>query len=507
MSDNSVEIVQQIRAQFEALLTQVQVTSGEPPSAYEVEKRLVTDLLELGRLLLTCFFCSQQSALEAVISVEFNGQRLPLHGSRRRSLYSVFGKIVFWRGYFYCNKQGYCLLDARLNLPERSVSDLFREWRSRLACYNPYHKTGKTLNSILGQRPCARAIEDDIERDRHLAEVFYDQHPVPVPSSEASILVAQADGKGVPMLGEKQEKGRVRLSKGDKASRKKEAIATSVYTIEPCIRTPTQVTDSLFMTAPPGQQDEAPVSDGSTKRKGPQNKWLWATFVGKSGAIEFAKKQITRREGEHITSRVALADGSAPLQFHMVKHLPDFTLILDIIHAIEYMWTAANRLFGEKSPKREAWVRERVELILSGGAQQIIDEFEKLASEPDCRKSARIALKETISYYKRNLPYMRYDVYLAKGWPIGTGVIEGACRHLIKDRCELSGMRWTISGAEGLLHSRSIAENDDWDHFEEFRRAKRKAELYGKILQIEKSATIELAAIQASAVATEYKAA
>lgn len=82
------------------------------------------------------------------------------------------------------------------------------------------------------------------------------------------------------------------------------------------------------------------------------------------------------------------------------------------------------------------------------------------------------------------LPCMRYDVYLEKGWPIGTGVIEGACRHLIKDRCELSGMRWTIPGREALLRLRSIAENDDWEQFESYRQDQRKREVYGNILRI-----------------------
>jgi hypothetical protein len=513
MSDNSVEIVQQIRLQFEALLARVQVNSGEPPSAYAMERRLVTDLLELGRLLLQCFFCSQHTALEAVETVEVGGKQLPLHGLKRRSLRSVFGKITFMRGYYYAENQGYHLLDARLNLTTGGASDLLREWRSTLACYNAYHKAGKTLYSLMGQQHSARAIEDDVARDCKLAEAFAEQHPVPDPSSEDSVLVVQADGKGVPLVGQKQGKERVRLGKGEKSGRKKEAIATAVYTIEPCIRTPQQVTDSLFKSAPSSQQnappDVQPVGEANTgkKRKRPSNKWLWATFKGKSAAIALAKKQAIGREGKHVSARVALTDGAAPLQYQVLKQLPAYTLILDVIHAIEYLWKAANGLYGEKSPKREAWVKERVLLMLSGKTQQIIDEFRKLAIAPDCKKRASSALLSTAGYYERNLPYMRYDMYLEKGWPIGTGVIEGACRHLIKDRCELSGMRWTIPGAEALLHLRSIAENDDWEEFEAYRQERRKREVYGKVLKIEPCTTIERAAIEATEVAADCKAA
>jgi hypothetical protein len=74
---------------------------------------------------------------------------------------------------------------------------------------------------------------------------------------------------------------------------------------------------------------------------------------------------------------------------------------------------------------------------------------------------------------------MDYADYLQRGWPIGTGVIEGVCRHLVKDRMELSGMRWTISGAGALLALRSVNENGDWEAFHEFRRTQQHKQLYG----------------------------
>ena len=82
------------------------------------------------------------------------------------------------------------------------------------------------------------------------------------------------------------------------------------------------------------------------------------------------------------------------------------------------------------------------------------------------------------NYFERNLPYMAYDRYLAQGWPIASGVIEGACRHLVKDRFELSGMRWTKVGAENLLHLRAVAENGDWADYHRFRRQQRHQRLY-----------------------------
>jgi hypothetical protein len=505
MSNNSDKIVQQIRAQFESLLVNIQASSGEPPSAYAMERRLFTDLLALGRLMLQCFYCSQHAALASVRNVEVGGNSLPLKGLRSRSVRSVFGKFTFERGYYYAEKQGYHLLDARLNMPEDSTTDLLREWQSTMACYDPYHKTCKTFSSIFGQRPSARTIEDNVEGDCELAEAFFNQQSAPDPSSEAPILVIQADGKGIPMLGEKREGKRVRLGKGEKASRKKEAIVTAVYTIAPCPRTPEEVTDSLFNAEPPANQITLP--EAAEKRKGPSNKWLRATLKGKSAAIALARKQVLVREGKHISARIALTDGALSLQSQIVAKMPEFTLILDVIHAIEYLWKVANALCGETSTKRVMWVRERVLLMLSGATQQIIDEFRHIANAPACKKRAKGVLLSTACYFERNLAYMRYDVYLKNGWPIGTGVIEGACRHLVKDRFELSGMRWTISGAESLLNLRSIAENDDWERFEAYRQNQRKLKVYGIIGPIERSTTIERAAIEAKSIAERRKAA
>jgi len=506
MATDPQEIVQQIRAQFETLLAFVQETSGEPPCAYQMERHLVSRLLELGRTLLLAFFCAQQRALEGEAHVTVNGKVLARIGVRPRCVRSVFGKMRFVRSYYYADKQGYFLLDARLNLPKHSASDLLREWRLKLACCVPYHRSGALLASVLGQKSSVRAIEEDLLHDCDNAKTFYDTLQAPEPVSEASILVVQADGKGVPMLTEEPTQERVRLGKGEKRGHKKEAIATAVYTIAPCVRTPEQVTKSLF--EPSASANEAPsgASEATTKRQGPRNKWLWATLTGKAAAVLFAAQQAQKREGEHIASRVALSDGASPLQYHILKQLPGFTLILDIIHALEYLWEAANRVHGEKSPKRNAWVKERVLAMLSGQTGHIIEEFKTLASGPTCKKGARQALLDAVRYYERNLPYMRYDLYLAQGWPIGTGVIEGTCRHLVKDRCELSGMRWSVEGAEALLHLRSVAENDDWDLFEAFRQGQRRKQLYGTALAGDPT-TIERAAAQAKSVEAESQAA
>ena len=132
---------------------------------------------------------------------------------------------------------------------------------------------------------------------------------------------------------------------------------------------------------------------------------------------------------------------------------------------------------GETNEQRTAWMANHTLQMLSGQTAQIIAAFRHLTQATSTTSSQREQLVKAANYFERNLPYMDYPTYLARGWPIASGVIEGACRHFVKDRCELSGMRWNQDGAENLLHLRAIAENDDWDAYRDFRRRQRHARL------------------------------
>ena len=503
MNPNSEEIVQQIKDKYEALLAYVLKIEGDTPSIYAVERHLLASLLSLGRALLLAFILTQQARLKQIASVRVNGKLLPLHSQKKRSLRSLFGKITWERGYYYKEGRGYFLLDARLKMPEKSLSDLLREWFCELVCYLPYHKSGSFFKDLLAQKLSVRPLQESIGEDSALVEAFYQQAPTPLPAMEGSILVAQADGKGIPMLPEDPQPLRVRLGKGEKLGEKKEAIVTSVYTIAPCVRTPEEVTASLFKQVSTPKRGHSQVVQ---KRRGPQNKRLWATLAGKKAAIAFLAAQVGLREGEHIQTRVALTDGSAPLQEKMRTYLPQFPLVLDIIHAVEYLWEAGNSLHGEKSEAREGWVRARVLRLLQGESTAVVSELRALAGMPRRKKTTQGVLLKVAHYYERNHAYMRYDLYLGAGWPIATGVIEGACRHLVKDRFELAGMHWHVPGAEALLRLRCVAENGDWESFHVFRRERQQVRLYGTCPDAD-ATTIEIAAAKAREQVTERQAA
>ena len=176
--------------------------------------------------------------------------------------------------------------------------------------------------------------------------------------------------------------------------------------------------------------------------------------------------------------RVALTDGAEALQAQLRAHFPAHTLVLDIIHATESLWDAATALLGETHPERKAWVGTRLEQVLGGATATVIAELEATAQDAALTETQRKVVLKTAGYYRRNQPWMQYDAYLARGWPIGTGVVEGACGHLVKDRMEQAGMRWTVEGAQAVLDLRSIRLNEDWDAYWQYHRHQQHQRLY-----------------------------
>lgn len=288
---------------------------------------------------------------------------------------------------------------------------------------------------------------------------------VPTPDGEAEILVVQADGKGIPMLPAQQAKPPVRLGKGQKRTKKKEAVVTSLYTIEPRVRSAEEVTASFFKAA-----EDRPVEEQDHR---PQGKKLWATLEGKETAFARLREQARRRDGAHITDRVALSDGCTALQDRFRAQFPRFELVLDFVHVSEYLWKAANALFEERDPKRAAWVVTRTRELLSGGHAQVVAQLHQAS------RGAEDVPAQVARYFERNAAAMDYARYLARGWPIASGVIEGACRHLVKDRCDASGMRWRRAGAEQVLSLRAAWVNGDWQAYHQHRRGRRHLRLYG----------------------------
>ena len=469
MSFNSTRIIHQLRADFEKLIALVTGPEAHSATLDQMERSLFRQVLRLGLRLLQLFLLTRVEA-ESHRPPSGPGQTtLPYHSQKPISYFSIFGKLIYERAYFYTPGQpGVSPLDDALNLPARCYSDLLMESAELLAVDSAYDKGLEVLTRLLGLTLSELALETSVAEQSQRVKAFYRQKAAFPSTEEEHILVAQADGKGVPMVRTETVAGKVRRAKGDKKTHKKEALAIAVYTIAPYPRTPREVVKALFQKGPPTAQ-----------RPTPCHKQVFASLDGKEAALQRLAAWVARREGQHIRDRVVLTDGSEPLQKHVLAKLPGFTLVLDIIHVDEYLWKAGTAIYGEIALERAEWVEAQMLDILASRAEHVLQRLEDKSRAVRKSSQAGKVFRQVANYLRRNQPYMDYANYLRRGWPIGTGVIEGVCRHVVKDRMELSGMRWTVSGAGSLLALRAVNENGDWEEFHTFRRTQRHEELYG----------------------------
>jgi hypothetical protein len=159
-------------------------------------------------------------------------------------------------------------------------------------------------------------------------------------------------------------------------------------------------------------------------------------------------------------------------------YFPEAIGVLDLFHVLERVWGVAHCVHPEGSDEAEQYVEERLRELLEGRVGSVIEGFRRCLTAGRLRGNKREVVKSAIEYLENNREHMKYDEYLAAGYPIGSGVAEGACRHLVKDRMEQTGMRWTVAGAQAMLHVRAVYLNDQWDDFLEFRVEQEQSRLY-----------------------------
>jgi hypothetical protein len=178
---------------------------------------------------------------------------------------------------------------------------------------------------------------------------------------------------------------------------------------------------------------------------------------------------------------ICLMDGERSLWDAQGAYFPEAVGVLDLFHVLERVWGVAHCVHKEGSDEAEVYVEERLRELLEGRSGVVIGEFRRCIARQHLRGNKRQVVKSAIEYLENDREHLRYDEYLASGYPIGSGVAEGACRHLVKDRQEQTGMRWTVSGAQAMLHVRALYLNDQWEEYLEFRVEQEQARLYQRI--------------------------
>jgi hypothetical protein len=233
------------------------------------------------------------------------------------------------------------------------------------------------------------------------------------------------------------------------------AVVGAVYSIDPFVRTPEAVAASLF------RDPEETVPDAA--RPEPQHKRLWASLPqDQDGEIISATDETFARLAQEVARR------------NPESHKPT-VLLMD---GQKSLWEAAGLFYDRDSDQAWEFVYDRVFRVLQGEVRSVIAGLRQMGTKRKLRGKKREKLAKLCGYLQNNAHRMRYDVHLAAGYPIASGVIERACRHVVKDRMERSGRRWTLESAQAMLDVRSTYLNGDWDAFIAYRIEQETQRLY-----------------------------
>jgi hypothetical protein len=233
----------------------------------------------------------------------------------------------------------------------------------------------------------------------------------------------------------------------------------TVYDATPVPRTPADI-----MADHSGCSAEVAQSPTAT------GKWLVASVVEDAPTV-VAKvfDEAERRDPTHARTWVGLVDGNKPQITAIAKQARArgvaVHIVVDFIHVLEYLWKAAWSFYREGDPAAESWVRSLALGVLAGKATVIAGIIRRRATRQRLGAERRSGADACAKYLSNKAPYLDYATALKAGWPIATGVIEGACRHLVKDRMDITGARWGLEGAEAVLKLRALRSNGDFDEY------------------------------------------
>ena len=451
-------------------------------------------LAEQGQELLRQLYqdCVDQQAQAEVAGevVDAEGAERTRKRQQQRELETIFGTVQVRRtGYGAEGQASLHPLDAQLNLPAERYSLELRRRAALEAAKNSFDETVQTLSEYTGAQIGKRQVEELVSRAAQDFDAFYEQRQEQQAEEQqtatddalaAALLVISSDGKGVVMHQQdlrpatrkasagKRSKLATRLSKGEKRNRKRMATVAAVYSVAPHVRTPEQ------MLAVLARAEDAEHKRSSRPR--PQHKRVWASVEQEPRQVlQEAFREALDRDPQRTRTWVAVVDGNQT-QLHLLEQLAEhhgvqLTIVLDIFHVLGYLWKAGHAVAVEGSKELEQWVLQRLGRVLEGRARFVAAGMRRSATRRRLSARQREPLDRCANYLLKYQNYLAYDRYLAAGLPIGSGVIEGACRHLVKDRMGLTGARWRLRSAEAVLRLRALRASGDFDEYWQFHEA------------------------------------
>ena len=442
------------------------------------EKELLVRMAALGACLIRLFLTARHERLHVQPFLEDDRYR-PGNGYAERTLKTVYGEVTYGRQYLQARGGGGgCFpLDIVLGLTRDRLSPWVMQWVARLATRMSFKASQMVCKAVLNWAPATETIEQVVLGMGREAAPFMKQQEAP--PGDGDVLVIEVDGKCPPTATEaeltkrrgkrpprhqkscpcgcqrhrgqakRQARGsKKRRKKGDKSKNGKEVMVVVMYTLKR-------------------------GEDG--RLHGPINKKLYATFAGRKAAALWARAEATKRgfgpDSSNDSSKTVqiVLDGAKGLKDNLEPLFPEAIFTLDVCHVVEKLWALGHHFHAEGSAELKAWVEDLKTLVYRGQATELIERLETMLRETSKHgpgtKGRRTALARLIGYLQPRVEMMRYREWLELDLVIGSGQVEGAVRHLVGERFDCAGMRWTQAKAEALLHLRCIELNGDWQKY------------------------------------------
>ena len=459
------------RERFESVVGFLHGSQAAGLTHSELETRLSVDARELIRVLYQDHM-DLRTAREVRLPALTDAAgicRGAVERAHRRPLQTVFGAVNVDRlAYRHRGEANLYPADAALNIPTELHSHGLRELAAVESARGSFDDARSALRRATGVEIGKRQVEQLAGRAAVDFAAYYER-PTRTPADDGDVLVLSADGKGIVMRSDALRpatakaaakatgKLKTRLSKGEKRNRKRMAEVGAVYDVTPVVRNPTDIIGSdPYAGKPP-----APTA---------KNKWLTASVVDDAATVIsqiFGEAQ--RRDPDHQRTWIAMVDGAK----HQIDRIEteakarqvEVHIVCDFVHVLEYIWSSAWSFFAEGDPAAEEWVAEKALAVLRGQASTVAAAIRRKATCLGLDARARENADNCADYLLAKRDYLDYSRALEQGWPIATGVIEGACRHLVKDRLDLTGSRWGLEGAEAILKLRALRSNGDFDDY------------------------------------------
>jgi len=395
--------------------------------------------------------------------------RNSIEHDHKRQLTIIFGDVEVSRIAY--RKRGHDNLypaDALLNLPLEEYSLGLRRLAAIEAARGSFEDAAEAIERNTGVHLGKRQVEELAQRSAVDFDSFY-ANSSRSQAEPNDVLVLTVDGKGIRMRHDalrpatakaaQSTEPSTRLSNGQKPNQKRMAEVGGVYNAAPVPRTPQDILST-------GKSE-----DHKTKRAPiAKNKWLTASVVENAASVvSQVFDEAERRDPNHIRTWLVLVDGNNHqidcILAEAKKRQVQVNIVIDFIHVLEYVWKAAHSFFNDRDPAADAWVAEKATAILAGKAGIVAGSIARKATDLKLNLAKREGVDKCHDYLLNKTPYLNYDIALAQGWPIATGIIEGACKTLVKDRFDITGARWGLDGAEAVLKLRALRNNNDFEEY------------------------------------------